>query len=38
MLAIQNGGDLFQAQGVLLDGEGAVNGSDPIGAAQIGIS
>ena len=38
MLAIQNGGNLFQAQSVLLDGKGAVNGSDPIGAAQIGIA
>ena len=38
MLAIQNGGNLFQAQSVLLDGKGAVNGSDPIGAAQIGVA
>lgn len=38
MLAIQNSGDLFQTQGVLLDGKGAVNGSDPIGAAQIGVA
>ena len=38
MFAIQNGSDLFQTQGVLLDGKGAVNGSDPIGAAQIGIA
>ncbi len=35
---IQNGGDLFQTQGVLLDGKGAVNSADPIGAAQIGIA
>ena len=38
MFAIQNGSDLFQTQGVLLDGKGAVNGSDPIGAAQIGVA
>ena len=38
MLAIQNGGDLFQAQSVLLNGKRAVNSADPIGAAQIGIS
>ena len=38
MLAIQNGSDLFQARGVLLDGKGAVNGSDPIGTAQIGVA
>ena len=38
MLAIQNGSDLFQTQGVLLDGEGAVNGADAVGAAQIGIA
>ena len=38
MLAIQNGGDLFQTQSVLLNGKRAVNGADPIGAAQIGIA
>ena len=38
MFAIQNGSDLFQTQGVLLDGKGAVNSSDPIGAAQIGVT
>ena len=38
MLAIQNGGDLFQAQSVLLNGKRAVNSADPIGAAQIGIA
>ena len=38
MFAVQNSGDLFQTQGVLLNGKGAVNGSDPIGAAQIGIA
>ena len=36
--AIQNGSDLFQTQGVLLDGEGGVNGADAVGAAQIGIA
>ena len=35
---IQNGGDLFQTQGVLLNGKRAVNGADPIGTAQIGIA
>ena len=35
---IQNGGDLFQTQGVLLNGKRAVNSADPIGAAQIGIA
>ena len=35
---IQNGGDLFQAQSVLLNGKRAVNSADPIGAAQIGIA
>ena len=38
MLTIQNGGDLFQAQSVLLNGKRAVNSADPIGAAQIGIA
>ena len=37
-LAIQNGGNLFQAQSVLLNGKRAVNSADPIGAAQIGIA
>ena len=38
MLAIQNSDDLFQTQGVLLNGKRAVNSADPIGAAQIGIA
>lgn len=38
MLAVQNSGDLFQTQCVLLDGEGAVNGADTVGAAQIGVA
>ena len=38
VLAVQNSGDLFQTQGVLLDGKGAVNGADTVGAAQIGIA
>ncbi len=38
MLAIQNSGNLFQTQGVLLNGKRAVNSADPIGAAQIGIA
>ena len=38
MLAIQNGGNLFQAQSVLLNCKRAVNSTDPIGAAQIGVA
>ena len=38
MFAVQNSGDLFQTQGVLLNGKGAVNGADAVGAAQIGIA
>lgn len=35
---IQNGGDLFQAQSVLLNGKRTIDGANTVGAAQIGIA
>lgn len=37
MLAIQNGSDLIQTQGVLLDGKGAVNGADAVVRRRLGL-
>ena len=34
MLTVQNSGHLFQAQGVLLDSERAVDGADSVGTAK----
>ena len=35
---IQNGGDLFQAQSVLLNGKRTIDGADAVATAQIGIA
>lgn len=38
MLAVQNSGDLFQAQRVLLNGKRTIDGADAVATAQIGIA
>ena len=38
VLAVQNSGDLFQTQRVLLNGKRTIDGTNTVGAAQIGIA